>query len=39
MAKPRSGQGTANVLPDRKTRMHTRQMRAETISAVEAVGV
>jgi excisionase family DNA binding protein len=37
MAKPRSGQGTiSKVLPDRKTRMQTRPMRAETMSAVEA---
>jgi excisionase family DNA binding protein len=37
MAKPRSGQGrTSEILPDRKTRIQTRQMRAETMPAVEA---
>jgi excisionase family DNA binding protein len=36
MAKPRSGQRTHKVLPDRETRMQIRQTRAETMSAVEA---
>jgi excisionase family DNA binding protein len=36
MAKPRSGQGTHKVLPDRETRMQIRQTRAETMPAAEA---